>query len=759
MEKAPTRGVFIIIGCFLLLGLIYSFATPIFEASDELNHYPFVAHLAQGNGLPRQDPGRVTGWGQEGSQPPLYYALAAALTFWVNTDDLPVLLDLNPHAKRGIPLAADNKNMIVHTDRERLPWRGTVLAVALVRFFSLLLGAGTVGCTFLLARRLLPDEPGLALMATAFNAFLPMFLFISASVNNDNLVVFLASLALLWMVAWVQEGGSRWSLPILGGLIGLACLSKLSGLALLPLAGLALALPFVQKMWATEMADRKFYRAALTGWLVDFGLLLLPALLVAGWWYLRNWQLYGEPTGLAMMLDVAGRRPDSFVLADLLGEFQGFRINYWGLFGAVNVLMRPLWVYQVLDLFTLLAALGLGLWGWRLWRGRAWKTHLVFLIPAAWIVLEFVGLIRWTSLTAASQGRLLFPTISAISLFLALGWSRVLPRRWRRSALPLPTVFLAPAIFLGLLALSAPFTAIRPAYPGPEAHVVPAVPPTAQPYFMEYGGKARLLAFEVDKSLVHPGDTLKVTLYWLALAPMDQRYSVFVQLFGQDLGLGQSDSYPGGGMYPTTHWQPGQIIRDVHHIFISGVAPGLRPAWIAAGIYDFEMKRRPQAIDAAGGKEDLAILTKLQFSWPISDWQPANPVAANFANQVQLLGYDAALPARPGGAWEYTLYWQATAPLERDYTLFVHLLDANNVLVGQGDSPPLQGVYPTSRWQPGEILNDAQSLPIAADLPSGKYRVVIGLYDPATGTRLPVLDENGQITGDSVLLATLDIRH
>ena len=143
----------LILALFLILGTVYSIVVPIFEASDELNHYPYIQYLAQDHGLPIQRPGVETLWGQEGSQPPLYYLLGAALTRRIDTTDLPAIMYLNPHGERGVPLAPDNKNMIVHTDRERFPWQGTALAVHLVRLLSVLLGAGTVLCTYLLVRR------------------------------------------------------------------------------------------------------------------------------------------------------------------------------------------------------------------------------------------------------------------------------------------------------------------------------------------------------------------------------------------------------------------------------------------------------------------------------------------------------------------------------------------------------------------------------------------------------------------------------
>ena len=133
---------------FVILGVVYSLATPIFEASDELWHYPVVKHIADGRGLPVQQSGVEALWQQEGSQPPAYYALAALVTAWIDTDDLSEVRWLNPMANTGRPLAAGNKNLIIHTEREAFPWRGSALAVHLIRFLSVLLGASVVYLTY-----------------------------------------------------------------------------------------------------------------------------------------------------------------------------------------------------------------------------------------------------------------------------------------------------------------------------------------------------------------------------------------------------------------------------------------------------------------------------------------------------------------------------------------------------------------------------------------------------------------------------------
>ncbi|MHB0859242.1 MAG: glycosyltransferase family 39 protein, partial [Anaerolineae bacterium] len=569
MNTARRRTIFaMIMALFLALGVVYSVVTPVFEASDELHHYPVVKHLADGRGLPVQRPGEDSLWRQEGSQPPLYYAVAALATCWIDTDDLPDILRYNPHARVGIPLAPDNKNMVVHTEAENWPWSGAVLAVHLIRLLSLCMAAGTLACTYLLGRRLFPERPELALSAMGLNAFVPMFVFIAASVNNDNLVVLLSSLALWRMVVVVQEGSTLRRVLGLGALVGLAALTKLSALGLIPLALVALALAHLGALFRPNDAAthpqqvRKALSAGLAGRvLADLALVLVPVLLLAGWWYLRNVQLYGDPTGLNAMLAIAGRRVAPPSLGELLGEFEGLRINYWGLFGGVNVLMRPHVLYRLLDALTVAIVTGLGLVLYRAWRAGRLPSGLSLALLTCWVAIEVVALVRWTSLTKASQGRLLFPAISAFSLLGALGWSGLLrfARDARWNALP--------SLALVAIAAAAPWSAILPAYAQPAPLTVAEIPASAQPIDVVYGQGMHLLACKVITQRAQPGDAVTVVLYWEALAPLEEDYSVSVHRAGRDRqALGQVDGYPGGGSYPTRQWLPGQVIQDTHHI-------------------------------------------------------------------------------------------------------------------------------------------------------------------------------------------------
>jgi hypothetical protein len=86
--------------------------------------------------------------------------------------------------------------------------------------------------------------------------------------------------------------------------------------------------------------------------------------------------------------------------------------------------------------------------------------------------------------------------------------------------------------------------------------------------------------------------------------------------------------------------------------------------------------------------------------------------------------------------------------MDEDYTVFLHLLDAQGTLIGQGDGPPFHGDYPTSGWSPGEELVDTHFvLPVesapAPDVPAGAY-LLVGLYRPEDGVRLPALTEIGE---------------
>jgi hypothetical protein len=720
-----TRAILaIIVIAFLALGVVYSTAVPILEKPDEPGHYFFVQHLVEERSLPVMDgPGQEL-WDQEGTQPPLYYLLAAGLVSLVEDPDARDLYWENPQANIGNPGRPGNKNFVVHTEAEEWPYEGPVLAIHLARWLSLVMGAGTVVVTFLLVRTLFPQRPGLALGAAAINAFVPQFLFISSSVSNDSLITLLSALGLLQLVRLVDRPGENgWPDTVaLGVTLGLAALSKLSGLALLGLAGLVL----IWLAWR-EGSGRPLVRGGLA--------VGLPVALIAGWWYVRNWQLYGDFTGLAAHLAVTGGRatPMEPGWESLRSELFGLRASFWGLFGWFNILM-PDWVYAVLDGLTLLGGVGMVVWWVRDRTVARWKMAL----PLLWFALVGVSLARWTLMTSASQGRLLFPALPTIALALALGWAEWVPRGWRRARQRAP---MAGAAGLLVLAAAAPGWLIEPVYAPPRLMDPEEVPPGLSSPELSFGGKVALHGCETGADGVTPGESLAVTCYWEALVPIEEDYFIYNHLLGRNLDpIGKEHGYPGSGQFPTSLWTVGRVLAATEWISIDQKARTPTLGRVTVGVFEPETGAVLAPTTPAGVALELVVVAEVKVAVLEGRVESIpNPVNYSIGELARLAGYE----VEPGDAPRVTLYWEATGGTERDYTVFVHLLDGSEAMWGQGDGPPVGGNYPTRLWEPGEWIVDEHRIAVKEGAPAGEYRIAVGLYSPEDAGRLPVWDAAG----------------
>ncbi len=734
------RGIALILVVFLLVGFIYSVVTPVFEASDELWHYPFVKHLADGHGLPVQRLERVGPWRQEGSQPPLYYALGALLTRWIDTNDLMAVRRLNPHADIGRLTPDRNVNMVVHAPSERWPYQGTVLAVHLVRWMSLLMGAITVLAGYLLARQVFPGDRTVALGTACLTAFNPMYLFITASVNNDALVVMLCALSLWVMTRYVAIRPSVVQWAGLGVLLGLGSISKASALAILPLAALvAIGIAWRERSWQE---------------LVGAGLALgLPVVLIGGWWYYRNWRLYHDPLGLSAFVVIVGPRYPVPTLRQLLGEWWGFMMSYWGLFGGLNV-AAPAWVYSALSAFGLVGLMGMPLYIARAHKAKPFGAPrwLQVGMVVLWPGVIFLALIRWTLMTPASQGRLMFPALTAINLLMAGGLAGVMPRRLR--AVP---VIVMSVLMLGI-ALLLPFVSIRPAYAAPRVLSAEDVEGLFPRLDVTFGDKVRLLGYTLGAERLAPGDRLEVTLYWQSLSAMKEDYSVFVHLLdANELIIGQRDMYPGQGNYPTSLWAPGDVIRDTYIVPVSPVAMTPSEARLEVGLYLWETGERLRAVDEKGAEiGDSVRFGRLILPPRVVNGIP-NPVSFNLEGRVALVGYELEpTVAAPGEVLYLKLYWRALRDLDTNYSVFTHVLGEQDRIWAQMDGWPQRGQAPTSTWRKDQLVIDPYELKVAADAPAGVYDLEVGMYT-ADGRRLSVLGEGGRAQGTRVLLGKVRI--
>ena len=123
-----------------------------------------------------------------------------------------------------------------------------------------------------------------------------------------------------------------------------------------------------------------------------------------------------------------------------------------------------------------------------------------------------------------------------------------------------------------------------------------------------------------------------------------------------------------------------------------------------------------------------------------------------FEGQIALLGYDLPQTAvAQDGELPLTLYWKATGPIARSYSVFVHLIRPAVHTWGLDDrlNP---GDVPATRWPADRYVRDAHRLPVLPGTPPGAYQVEVGLYEPDTGRRLFASDESGAPVGQGVVL-------
>lgn len=91
-----------------------------------------------------------------------------------------------------------------------------------------------------------------------------------------------------------------------------------------------------------------------------------------------------------------------------------------------------------------------------------------------------------------------------------------------------------------------------------------------------------------------------------------------------------------------------------------------------------------------------------------------------------------------GRAVGVVLEWEGLQPMDRDYTAFVHLVDAQGRRWAQVERLlRRRGQQPTSGWRPGSQSLERYTLALPADIPSGAYWLQVGVYDARTGQELP----------------------
>jgi hypothetical protein len=243
--------------------------------------------------------------------------------------------------------------------------------------------------------------------------------------------------------------------------------------------------------------------------------------------------------------------------------------------------------------------------------------------------------------------------------------------------------------------------------------------------------RIQLGAAQLPDDPIAPGTDFLATFYLQALQPLDRDWNVLVRLVdAQGRELARSEGWPWGR--PTTTWAPGEVWPDGHRLALpADAAPG--PVRVAVSFYD------PQTLDLLGAETTAGYLV-------VGDSAPDAPAGAlaAFGDAIVLRGLRLPPDGWAGGATlPIAVTWETAMPLDQRYTVFMHLLDSAGQLVAQADQQPFGAFYPTDRWLPGVAVTDTHSLALPPALPPGAYTLLVGLYDPDSGARLPLSNGPG----------------
>lgn len=274
---------------------------------------------------------------------------------------------------------------------------------------------------------------------------------------------------------------------------------------------------------------------------------------------------------------------------------------------------------------------------------------------------------------------------------------------------------------------------------------------------IQLGRDITLLDASLSASSTLPGESLALTLWWRTDRRLSNDYTIFVHLLDSTGNVvNTADVTPALGAYPTFLWKPGELVPTHHEIKVPlRAAPGKYA--IEIGMYNALDQNRLDVLDASGNAVDSRVIVGAIKVAPREaiTYNPSHPQRSNFGNQIALNGYDIQ-PGNDSREYRLSFYWQGLATMDRDYTMFAHVLDESGKIIAQSDHQPQTGNYPTSIWGVGEQVRDDFTLTIPSDVAVGKYKIEVGWYDLNTGERLAVIHTNG----DAVILdQSLEVNH
>ncbi len=266
-----------------------------------------------------------------------------------------------------------------------------------------------------------------------------------------------------------------------------------------------------------------------------------------------------------------------------------------------------------------------------------------------------------------------------------------------------------------------------------------------------------ILGYSLDRDTVEAGQAAHLTL--AMRAPLTPTHIIMPYVaFGNREYRWTTDS-----RLLTPEWRPNEVVVERYDL--------TPPFNTPPGEYGLKL----HGSDLSAGRDlDLNVdLGSLQVIEPTRPhFETAQDEVADFSAQIALIGATAngvrhtdplpTIAVKPGESIGVWLNWLAQQQVDESYTIFVHLIDANNQLHAQQDYTPMGGAFPTQLWIPqwieGQIVNDPYQIKVPDDLPPGDYFIEAGMYGMTSQRRVPIIGHDGGLAGDRIILFKVKVQ-
>jgi len=419
-DKTLSRPILLIILlAYIALGLSYAKMTPLWQVPDEPAHYNYVEYVAEENALPVLQPG---------DYPQAYLEGIKARQFPADMSIAPIRYE--SHQPPLYYLTAS----VLYRVLGDLPLPTQVLGL---RLLSVFFGVAILLMAYLTVRGIFPNDSGLILGTTAFIAFVPMHIAMTAGINNDALAELVLACTLWQLIRLLKTDFDSKRSILLGITIGLGLLTKTTTYVSVPLAIIVvLSMAYGDRGSSSQVSWKRIA--------VRSALILGPALLVSLPWLLRNVAIYGptDPLGWQRHDEVvAGQLTTTDFLSQvgLLQYLWAFVCttfqSFWAQFGWMGILVDRR-IYFTLALLCIYVTLGLALFIARQKKDahrftRFQEQALILLAISAFLTL--CTYLWYNTKFVQHQGRYLFPAMTPIGLFFTLGLRELMADQWTRA--------------------------------------------------------------------------------------------------------------------------------------------------------------------------------------------------------------------------------------------------------------------------------------------------------------------------------------